>query len=445
MRYSCPWDYIAAPIAAPAEIMARCCGSRSSGPGRTHVRTAERRAALVGALALYLAFVAYQSLAGGSAKPCAAPLVDAGGGWSGGDALANFVAYVPAGLLAAALAASYKKAAARLVAWLAVTVFSLSMEMTQACLQGRVSSWIDWAMNSAGAALGFVALPAAAMLLPRLAALAGRRAHVATPVALAAWLVVGAWLAASTVPWRFTFDVGTIRANLAFLRADASFDAWAVTRHAFAWMAVAASLRALVAHRVRASLALVATIALVIGAQALLEGRALSWSGFAGTALGASVSLMLLVPGSDDRLARIVPVLALVSVAAYELAPGHADWSIGGHFSWWPLVGRGSLLAALDYTLYFCWFAFVLVLGVRWSGAGKRVAAVAGALGSLVLLALEFVQRAIPGRTADTSPALIVALAFVVAWLLTDQTGERATGPARSRACRSVVRCAGRP
>lgn len=403
------------------------------------MRTAERRVALAGALFLYLAFVAYQSLAGGSPKPCAAPLVDPGR-WSGGDALANVVAYVPAGLLAAALAASYGGIAARVLAWLAVALFSLSMELAQACLAGRVSSWIDWATNSAGAALGFVALPLAAALLHRLPGRDGRGARAALPAAIAAWFVVGAWLAASTAPWRFTFDVGTVRANLAFLRTAPSLDPWSVARHAFAWMSVAAALRALVSRRSSASLAFGATLALVLAAQALLEGRALSWSGLAGAALGAFVALVLLVPASDGRLARLAPALAFASVLAYELAPGHPGRGTGQRFSWWPLVGRGSLPAALDFTLYFCWFAFVLVLALRWTRSGPRAAAALGSLAVAALLALEFAQRAIPGRTADTSPALIVALALVVAWLLTDRAGERATGRARSRSSRSVAR-----
>jgi len=406
------------------------------------VTTAERRFALAGALLLYLAFVAYQSIAGGWAQACTTPLI--GGGWSGSDALANLVAYVPAGLLAGAFAASYRAVSVRVAVWLAIVVFSLSMELAQACLGGRVSSWIDWATNSAGATLGFFALPLARALMRRLPGRDGQSGRDIVPVAIAAWLVVGAWLAASTVPWRFTLDVGVVRANLAFLRLAPSFDAWAVARHAFAWMAVAVAIRALVAHRLRGSVALVVTIALAIGLQTLLEWRALSWSELAGVALGASVSLVLLVPAADGRLARIAPALALLSVLAYELAPGHPGWAVSGRFSWWPLVGRGNLLAALDFTLYFCWFAFVLVLALRWTSARARTAMVTGVLAVVSMLALELAQRSIPGRTADTSPALIVALAFVVAWLLTERSGERATSRVRSRSNRPVVRSARR-
>lgn len=409
------------------------------------MKTAERRAALAGALALYLAFLAYQSLAGGAPTPCATPLGNPGGGWSGSDALANLVAYVPAGLLAAALAASFEGLAARALAWLAVIAFSFSMELMQACLSGRVSSWIDWATNSAGATLGFAALPAAAQLLLRLPQGGARRMHAALPVALAASLVVGAWLASSTAPWRFTLDVGTVRANLAFLRTVPSLDAWRVASHAFAWMSVAIALRALFAGRLSASVALLAAVALSLGGQALLEWRALSWSELAGVALGAFVALVLLVPGADGRLARLAPALAFVSVLAYELAPARVGRGTGTSFSWWPLVGRGNPLAALDFALYFCWFAFVLVLALRWSRARTRTAVVLGSSAVVALLALEAAQRAIPGRTADTSPALIAALAFIVAWLLTERgSAAAATGPARPRSRRPAVRSARR-
>lgn len=418
--------------------------------------TAERRIALAGALVLYLAFIAYQSLAGGARQACAVPLIDPGAGWSGSDALANVVAYVPAGLLGGALALSFGGPfggfAARAVALLALSAFSLSMELMQACLSGRVSSWVDWTTNSFGAALGLVALPLVLRGLHRLPASHPRRARAPAQVAFAAWLVVAAWLASSTAPWRFTFDVGTVRSNLAFLATVPVLNAWDVARHAFAWMAVAAALRALVDDRARASLALAVALAVSLGAQALLVGRALSWSELAGAALGVSVAWVLLMPASSGRLARLMPMLALASVAAYELAPGRWSWGLGGGFSWVPLVGRGQLLAALDFALYFCWFAFVLVLSLRWRRARTRTAVALGGFAVAAMLALEAAQRTIPGRIADTSPAFIVALAFVVAWLLGERTGEAdadrvdrgATGRVRSTVRRPGARSARR-
>lgn len=413
------------------------------------MNTARRRVALAGALAMYLSFVAYQSLAGGSARICMTPLADPGSGWYGSDALANVVAYIPAGLLGGALAASFGGPGSRLIAWLGLAAFSVSMELMQACLSGRVSSAVDWATNSFGAALGVVASPIVVRLLHRLPRSEERHERVHLQVVLVAWLIVGAWLASSTAPWRFTFDVGTVRANLSFLRSAPTFDAWDVVRHAFAWMTVAVALRALIEDRVRASAALVVVLAASLGAQSLLVSRALSWSELAGAALGAFVSLLLLMPASSGRLMRIVPALAFVSVAAYELAPVRAWWPTNGTFSWWPLVGRGNLLAGLDFALYFAWFAFVLVLALRWRQARTRAAVVLGSLAVIAMLVLEAAQLWIPGRTADTSPALVTGLAFLVAWLLSERTGEHAPYAGtrvrvRSRVHRPVVRSARR-
>ena len=62
------------------------------------MRTAEApRAALASAFAAYLAFIAYQSLAGAAPGACVVPLVQQGSHLSRSDGLANLVAYVPLG------------------------------------------------------------------------------------------------------------------------------------------------------------------------------------------------------------------------------------------------------------------------------------------------------------------------------------------------------------
>lgn len=417
--------------------------------------TGEGRVALAGALLLYLAFVAYQSLAGGALQPCDLPLADPHSGWYGSDVLQNVVAYVPPGLLAGALVATARHRALKFFAWVPVSAFSLAMELLQSCLSGRVSTWIDWTTNSLGAAIGVLALALVSRVLHAVheGDAGARRAQpglaVDSRVAIAAWLVIGAWLAVSTAPWRFTFDVGTVRANLSFLRTVPSLDPWDIARHAFAWMTVAAAIRALVPARRSASVALVVALAVSLGGQALLAWRALSWSELAGAGAGVVVSLVLLAPAANRPLARLLPLFALASVAAYELAPGRARWHLREDFSWWPQLGRGHPLASLDFALFFCWLAFALVLSLRWNAALPTAAATKVArerqralalrtlvLAVLALFAMEIAQLAIPGRSADTSAPLVAALAFAVAWALT----ERATAPARPTSHRPAVR-----
>lgn len=407
--------------------------------------TAERRAAFAAALVFYLAFVAYQSLAGGAPRPCTPPLGAVGAPISRGDGLANLVAYVPLGLLVAALASRRNVFALRLLGWLAISAFSLSMELLQACLSGRVSSWYDWATNSAGALLGLLGLPLVERLLASRAA-AGASSAPASPTARPALLFIGTWLAVCTVPWRFTLDVGTVRANLSFLRRIGTTipDPWLVAQHAFAWIAVGFALRAVVCVRAaysrRLALVLVLVLVLALGAQVLLVHGALSLAELAGAAVGVGICLLVAPRMDDARLARWLPAFAMLSVAAYELAPRKGAW-MHVPFSWWPLLGQGSLVGALGYALFFCWLAFGLVLSLRWSAhaaahAGGEVAVTRTAPSRVrryalpaaticALFAMEYAQPWIAGRIGDTSPPIVTALAFIVAWVLTERIKDR--------------------
>lgn len=406
--------------------------------------TAERRLALAGALVLYMAFIAYQSLAGGAPKGCGPLLAHEGASISRSDGLANLVAYIPPGLLVAAWIGGGRRFAPRAIGWLAICIFSLVMEVLQACLTARVSSWYDWSTNSLGALAGMAVLPLLERVFARVGGrLAGSRSM---PMARPTLLFLGAWLALSTAPWRFTLDVGTIRSNLSFLRrvAGASVDPWLFAQHACAWIAVGVALRALARSPAAATRALLALLAVSLGSQVLLVHRALSWSELAGAA-AAFLACRLVAPRvADARLARLLPAFAVAAVAAYEFAPRAGAW-VRMPFSWWPLLGRGSLVGALQLALFFSWLAFAIVLSMRWAaheagdGALPRAVHARGrhfmlpSCAVLALLVAEYAQTWMPGRTGDTSPALVTALAFVIAWVLTERIRDRA----RPRSSRS--------
>lgn len=375
----------------------------------------------------YLCFIAYQSLAGGGLGTCLSPLVQQAAHLSASDGLANFAAYLPLGLLVAAWGASCRSRAflATLLGLLSVILFSLSMELLQACLPGRVSSWYDWLTNSLGALLGVLLMPAV-----RRSAAAARRHSVFRwlPGSRLLWpaaLCVGAWFAMTTWPWRFTLDPGTIRANLSFVahvQVWLAPDPWRLAQHLCGWLAIGGVLRAWLPQpriAVRTLVVLIGTSAL---AQALLEGRALSPEELTAMALAGAAFAVISPLLSDVVLARLLPIAALAAVAAYELAPG-IDSGFAPGMSWWPLLGRGGLLAALGLSLLYCWLAFTLVLSLRWRALhGGHIGPRRFALPLAVvaaLLAMEIAQRWIPGRSPDTSAPLITGLAFLVAWALT--------------------------
>ncbi|WP_187272128.1 VanZ family protein [Zeimonas arvi] len=399
------------------------------------------RLALAAATVAYLLFVAYQSLAGGGAGECRLPLLQQGQRLSLSDGLANLVAYLPLGLLAAAWLAPRRSAVSLAAGLAAIAGFSLAMELLQACMPARVSSWFDLAMNSAGGLAGLllmsrVAAPGhAPVAAPGHAPVA---AAIRAPLLWPVLLVTGAWLALALAPWRFTLDVGTIRSNLAFLLHWADWggpDPWRFARHFFGWLAVAVALRAIWRGRAAASLALALAIGAALVGQVLLVWRALSYDELAAVALAAALAFWMPSRSAGPVLARLLPLLALVSVGAYQLAPGRGGVHAGG-FEWLPQLGRGSLLPALELSLMFGWLAFSLLLSLRWLQqcgvdiARRRVVLPGGVVG--LMLASEVAQAWIPGRVPDSSAPLLTGLAFAVAWALFGRAGD--DRPIRDRA-----------
>ena len=414
------------------------------------MRTAERSpTALAVATAAYVAFIIYQSLVSGRPGECEFALVQQGSRLSVGDGMANFVAYLPLGILAGAWGATLARPRLIIVALLAISGLSLSMELLQACLSHRVSSWYDWTMNSLGGAVG-LALPwlgvyiaggrrgpSAGAAHPGGVTARGMRggrlvhgvagdgtAHLLWPLMLFA----GAWVLASLSPWRFTFDVGTIRANLSFLRGFVESlepQPWPLARHFFGWLAVGLGLHAALADWRRSLPSLAVLIAVSVIGQAMLSRRALSIDELLGMGCAFTAFAALVVFRLSPRAAALTLAVACwLSIAAYQLAPLQGRLALG-HFHWWPQLGRGGLAGALVLSLLYCWFGLAAVLALRCLRGAQRspdaLPALAGLAVGAAMLALEAAQLRVPGRIADTSAPLIAMLAFAVGWAVTGQ------------------------
>lgn len=127
------------------------------------------------------------------------------------DATFNVLAYIPLGGLAlGSLPPAWRRLAwGGAIAWLACTLLSASLELTQAFLASRISSKVDLACNSLGAAIG-VALARGLLGLPRpvRATLAAVANH---PLQYADWeatLTLGIWLFGLLSPLRPPFVMG---------------------------------------------------------------------------------------------------------------------------------------------------------------------------------------------------------------------------------------------
>lgn len=400
------------------------------------MRTAERSpVALALATCAYVAFIVYQSLMGGQPTSCGEVFLQQGGRLSVGDGLANFVAYLPLGVLAGAWGATHARAPVFVLAFVAISGLSMSMEVVQACLSHRVSSWYDWTMNSLGGLVG--------LLLSWVAGHgAGHRfatAHHAGTSDVHArhlhrsslmWpllLFMGAWLMATLSPWRFTLDVGAIRGNLSFLRHFAQWSGpnpWSLTHHLCAWLAMGFGLHAVLADWRKSTRWLAAVVAFSVIGQLLLARPVLSFERLLGMgfAFAAFAALAFRLPA---RLAAFaMPIACWLALAAYQLAPLPGRMATAT-FHLWPQLGRGGLLGALALALAYCWFGLSLVLALRSTrGAGRSTDAmpvVVGLCAGASMLVLELAQLWVPGRIADTSAPLITMLTFAVGWAVTGQ------------------------
>ena len=396
------------------------------------VATRDARRMAVLALLLYAAFIAYQSLADGGTWQCGGPVLSTHGRLSRSDLLANTVAYIPLGLLCVLVAIDraadgWRRLPRGVAAGVLVpSALSLGLELLQSCQSNRMSGAYDWLANSFGALVGVtlaLLLRSSAIVVP------ARAGHVpARPYAslrLFTALVAIAWIVSQTMPWVFSVDIGTMRSNLSFLRRWSHappLDAWHVVRHAGAWMALACACR-LVARDARLAVAaLIGTGGLSLSLQVLLEARTpLSFEELTGMACGAGLALpAMLLARHDAHAGRWAVGLfcgALLVVGAYELRPEPSAIAATREFSWWPNVGLGSPLGALDYALLFGWFGLATVVAARWADvAGYRHARRGWpALAVLAMLAFEIAQTAIPGRGPDVSAPVFTLLAVLAA------------------------------
>lgn len=376
------------------------------------------------AFLLYAAFIGYQSLAAGGPWACDGAVLEMPRRIPRADLLVNIVAYVPLGALCLIAAWPRRRnAGAAVVAiggsLLAVSLYSLTLELVQACEAWRVSSAVDWLANSAGAAIG-VGLTALVLVrhlpagLPPLT-LDDPRLRTCTIA------VVLLWIGGETMPWVYSLDVSQARGNLRFLAQASPFsalDPWRVARHAGAWLAVAASCRLATRGRV-SGLALLAGAALLsVGLQVLVFARVpLSYAELLGMAMAIVPAAVFMLGRRDWRLPAASPVALLAGIVvvllAYELHPGSG--SVPQAFGWWPRVGFGRPLDALEFAWLFGWAGLATVVAAEWAGRASplgRPRQWPAGIVALVLV-LELAQVFVPGRSGDTSAVLFTGLAVM--------------------------------
>jgi hypothetical protein len=277
------------------------------------------------------------------------------------------------------------------------------MELLQAYVPGRVTSLADVATNALGAIFGGII---AAVFAPQLARL-GRLAP--SSVNLASIFLIAVWFSYRLYPFFPAISRGHIHRSFEALfdgRGNSLVEIW---MQAAEWLAIAAIL----SHTwPRMSLKWIAAFMAVLPVQWILLDRAFTVDELAGAAIALAIFALCPKPR------RILAALAALGSAILlrELSPFHL-LARPQPFWWLPFAPTFSSSRASSVVIIagkaFDYGALLWLL--RRSGVPLLPAAVAMAA---ALLALEWFQRLLPGRTPESTDAVLALIMAFALWRL---------------------------
>jgi VanZ family protein len=337
------------------------------------------------------------------------------------DALANLLVYLPLGWLLRERGFSLARAG------LLGCVFSFIIEWLQAYLPGRVPSFLDLALNTAGTVLG----AALASRFHRVRWLQMGWRHDLPPRARLGLAAVLTWAASQLFPFIPSIDIGNLRAGMRPLwhvvsgRAPFSFTQAAV--YALAAIALSRILMDCLPRNFRYRSYVPAAFLAVLAAKVPILGRQLSLEALLGVLGGLALSRWFLNWDSRCR----VPLLAAAGAFVIEELRSGGPSARLQPFHWIPLRSslQNELIGAADILATAWPFLAVAYLASARRHRAPRLTVLGGAaavFGSV--MALEWVQRFLPGRTPDITDALVAAGAWLLAWRLVNGN-DCASGP----------------
>lgn len=314
-----------------------------------------------------------------------------------GDVLANFLLFVPLGLVVALSLDSRRPGL--LAALIVGLILGLGIQVVQIFVPARVPSLWDAGWNMLGAGVG--ALTPVRILRCRISP--------ADPRAVFSLALIGLWLLVETFPLVPTLDWQTLKNSLKPLLLEPRLQPLAVGANVVGW----AALTHLWRHGARLALPRAgpaAALVAVLAAQVLIVQRAPSLSGVIG---GAAGILLALLPTTAERQAKGLLAILVVWLVVSKLDPMILRDS-PAQFQWLPLAGflNGGMLhgtwVALEKVF---WFGLLveLMLAAQWPWRRTIV------VGVLLIGGLEWGQRWVVGsHVAEiTDPLMFLALATI--------------------------------
>jgi VanZ family protein len=340
--------------------------------------------------------------------------------WAGrGDSIANILLYVPFGFFAVqALHRPLSRARGSLVKLALVTVglvtlaglaLSTSIELAQFYDAGRDSSMSDMYTNTMGTFLGAAA---GAMFLHGLRLpLIGRMER--RPFAA---LLLACWLGSQLYPYVPVIDLQKYKTAVAPLIHSPALLLLDLYRYSVTWLAVAVLLEVLFGA-IRGRMALRVLVPAVLGARVLIADAVLSPA----EVLGGGIAVTLWMVWLWKFRARAIAIAGLFTslVVLEALAPFHFS-AVARPFGWIPFLGfmqapaDTGIRVFLEKTFTYGSLIWLMVrCACGWSAATL--------FGFLLVLCLRFGQVYLPGRSAESTDAImLLMLAVAMRWMEDD-------------------------
>lgn len=334
------------------------------------------------------------------------------------DSLVNLLAYLPFGfLIASCLTSRAGRGAVWALSLLAGFCLSLAMESLQTFLPGRESSLVDLAANSSGTAFG----AALALQLNTLTAPGGVlrrwRENWLNPGSNVGTAIFVIWALARLSPFiparhwpgplkTFCPVWLTLTGKLPFHPVDALVH--------FCYAVGLALLAAVVLRPDVKSMRLFAAVALVVlTARFFIVSGNLTIEEILGYLAGIGTAALLSRLSGD--LPRYAAMAALVAgYVFYEVNPGEGS-SPYGLINWLPFrYHMDNMLGAFGLILEAIWpFGALALLWMQLKKVtGTDGLVSGGVITVLTVIFLEWLQQYIPGRTADSTQALLALLGW---------------------------------
>jgi VanZ family protein len=318
-----------------------------------------------------------------------------------GDFVSNILFYMPLGFFGALVVAGRGRALQAIAfATIAGTLLSISMELAQYYVRGRVTAADDVYANVTGAALGAIVGSVAYgnFRWPPLRDISSNRVPC---------LLLALWLGYRLFPYVPTIDLHKYWEALKPVVLYPSLTGYDFLRYSATWLALGALIEAIAGPK-RTWLLFPLFVGSVVAAKVVIVGKTLNMAEFAGAGL-ALAAWSVLAAGAGPRF-RVTSIALLFSVAviAERLAPFQFTQQ-ARQFGWVPFLSfmYGSLAVNIVsfFEKTFLYGTLIWLLGRTELGFGRSTVLV-----TIMLLTTSWVETHLPNRSAEITDALMAVL-----------------------------------